>query len=162
MSSPETLPEIRMGCRDLPDEAFVRAFENCEIAGESFRHADHVRLAWILVTKHGLSGAEQRFCEGLKRLASHLGVSEKFHLTVTLAWLRAVAARVEPDRADAFAAWIALHPSLLNRGFLHHYYSEPLLASSQARTDWVEPDRRPLTDTRIPEALLETGSCLAG
>ena len=149
--------EIRMGYRNLSDEAFVHAFESCEIVGQSFRHADHVRLAWIYVTKHGLRGAERRFCQGLERLAAHLGVPEKYHLTVTLAWLRAVAARVTPGRAESFDTWIAANPGLLDRQFLHHYYSELRLASSEARTSWVEPDRRTLTDTSVGEALVEEG-----
>jgi hypothetical protein len=162
MSTLEMLPIVRMGYRDLSDDAFVQAFENCEIAGESFRHADHVRLAWIYVTKHGRRIAEQRFCDGLQRLASRLKVPQKYHLTLTLAWLRAVAARVEPGRTAPFDAWIAIHPGLLDRGFLHHYYSEPLLASPQARIHWVEPDRRPLEDTCILGAPLERGNGSAG
>lgn len=158
MSSLKMISEIPMGYRGLSNEAFVQAFENCEIAGQSFRHADHVRLAWIYVTSYGLEVAEQRFCEGLQRLASHLGVPEKYHLTLTLAWLRAVSARVTPGRAKSFEDWIAAHPALLDRGFLHHYYSESLLASPEARASWVEPDRRPLTDTRIPEALRKKAS----
>jgi len=142
-------PEICMGYRNLSDEAFVQAFENCHVAGESFRHADHVRLAWIYVTRFGLRMAEERFCQGLQRLAAHLGIPEKFHLTVTLAWLRAVAARVGPGEAPSFEEWIARHPRLLDRSFLQNYYSEPHLTSAVARANWVEPDRRPLEETCI-------------
>jgi hypothetical protein len=146
-------PEIHMGYRDLSDEAFVQAFESCNIAGDSFRHADHVRLAWIYVTKLGLGMAERRFCEGLRRLATHLGVPEKFHFTLTVAWLRAVAARVRADSARSFEDWIASHPRLLDRSFLHNYYSEARLASTQARTNWVEPDRRTLAETDLTEEI---------
>ena len=145
-------PEVRMSYRHLSDEAFVHAFESCRIAGQDFRHADHVRLAWIYVTRYGLREAEDRFCEGLIRLATHLGVGEKFHLTITVAWLRIVAAHVAPHPVQPFDVWIAGHPGLLDRGFLRHYYSEESLAHPDARKNWREPDRRSLSEARIAEA----------
>jgi len=141
--------EIRMGYRDLSDQAFVSAFENCEIAGNRFRHADHVRLAWIYVTTLGLHEAEQRFCNGLRRLAAYLGVPEKFHLTMTLAWIRAVAGRVEPDQRQTFEGWFAANPELFDRSFLHNYYSESCLASAQAHAHWVEPNRQSLVNKSL-------------
>jgi len=152
MKAPDMPPDVRMDYRSLSDEAFVHAFESCHITGESFRHADHVRLAWIYVTRFGPRMAEERFSEGLRRLAAQLGIPEKFHLTVTLAWLRVVAARVKSDQVQSFDDWISIHLELLDRSFLHNYYSEPCLTSAVARANWVEPDRRPLDETRIADA----------
>jgi hypothetical protein len=31
----------------MGDEEFLRAFRSCELPASSFRHGDHLRLAWL-------------------------------------------------------------------------------------------------------------------
>ena len=42
------------------DNEFAEAFENCTLTNESFRHADHIRLAWIYTRKFGLRRITER------------------------------------------------------------------------------------------------------
>ena len=136
---------VSLGSAHLADLDFVAAFEDCTLRAEHFHHADHVRLAWLYLTWHGYESAEQRFRDGLIRLARHFGVADKFHVTMTVAWLRAVQARIAPGGEISFDGWIAGHPELLDRDLLLTYYSKDRLVSTEARAGWLEPDRKALS-----------------
>jgi hypothetical protein len=142
----ESVPKFCLNSELLTDCEFIEAFENCTLLAEHFRHADHVRLAWLYLKGHDYETAEQRFRDGLIRLAGHFGVPQKFHLTMTLAWLRAVHARVTLDEEALFDSWIAGHAELLDRNFLLNYYSKERLKDEQARIVWLEPDRKALSE----------------
>jgi hypothetical protein len=137
--------QVPLGSAHLTDRDFVAAFEACTLRPEHFHHADHVRLAWLYLTSYEYESAEQSFCQGLVRLAAHFGVPEKFHQTMTLAWLRAVQVRIVPGGESSFEDWIAGHPELLERDLLLDYYSKERLADPEARVSWLEPDRKALS-----------------
>ena len=142
-----TLKEIAPGCAHLNDAEFVDAFEKSVLRPEWFHHADHVRLAWLYVTQHDYAAAEKRFHEGLVKLAAHFGVPEKFHFTMTMAWLRAVQVRIAGNGETSFVRWIGNHLELLDRDFLLNYYSKDRLAGAEARAGWLDPDRKALCQT---------------
>src|SRR5690349_5520145 len=75
----------------MNDIEFLRSFESCELPKESFHHRDHIRLAWLYLGMHTLAEAERRVEESIRRFATHLGVPEKYHQTITIAWMRRVA-----------------------------------------------------------------------
>jgi hypothetical protein len=136
---------IRSGTLNLSDDEFVRAFENCELAGSSFHHADHVRLTWIYVCQFGGQGATERVLAGIRRFAAHHGSPKKFHFTQTCAWVRLVAAaQRESIDVKIFLEFVAAHPELLDANALAGYYSKALLDSPAAGSGWVEPDISPL------------------
>jgi hypothetical protein len=136
---------VRLGTAHLSDKEFVVAFEDCRITGDSFHHADHVRLAWLYVREFGEIGAQEKFLAGIRKLAAHLGAAQKFHCTTTVAWLRLVAAAQREDsRTALFGDWVVKHHSLLDKEFLLAHYSKECLDSAEARNGWVEPDLRPL------------------
>ena len=114
----------------MTDDEFVHAFESCTLPPEAFHHRDHLRLARIYLDRWGLDTATARFIESLKRYATHLGKSEKYHQTMTIAWMRVVAAS---DRAAE-----------LDKGHLYRYYSRQRLDSPEARMGFIEPDLQQL------------------
>jgi len=133
------------GCQHLNDEELLRGFEGCRLAPGSFHHGDHVRLAWICVRRFGALGAEEFLIRGIRKMADNAGVSQKFLHTTTVAWVRLVAARLETIEGDLkFEDWITRWPELLNKNYLNEYYSAETLASQEARSGWIEPDRKPL------------------
>jgi hypothetical protein len=137
--------DIRSGTLHLSDEAFVRAFESCELTGSAFHHADHVRLTWIYVRQFGEKAATKRVLAGILRFATHSGSAKKFHVTQTCAWVRLIAAaQSNASELTTFAEFVAAHPELLDANALARYYSKPLQDSPAARAGWVEPDVRPL------------------
>lgn len=127
------------------EQEFVRAFESCELTNEGFHHRDHIRLAWIYLRRHGEPEARRRIAAGIRKFASHHNKSEKYHETITLAWLRLVADAMGRVPQDAgFDELASLCPELLEKRTLERYYSSALLNSEAARTGWMEPDLRPL------------------
>jgi hypothetical protein len=137
--------EIRSGTLHLTDDELVRAFESCELAGASFHHPDHVRLAWIYVCRFGEEAATERMLAGIRRFATRNGSPQKFHFTQTCAWVRLIAAaRRESSRVKTFEEFVAAHTGLLDANLLARYYSKSLLDSPAARVGWVEPDINPL------------------
>jgi hypothetical protein len=122
------------------DEELVAGFEAGSLP--EFHHADHVRLTLVYLARHGRDGALRRVTDGVRRLAAIDGHPEKFHLTMTRAWVDLLeAARVaHPDARDP-AALVAACPALLDKDALLRFYSRETLHSERARTGWVPPDR---------------------
>ena len=133
----------------MNDHEFVDAFETCRLPNELFHHRDHLRLAWIYLERYGASDAPARIAESIRRYAAHHGESDKYHETITVAWLRLVADSTGRMRAASFDELLAACPELLDKNTLHHYYSPELLASETARTQCVAPDRKALPDAAL-------------
>jgi hypothetical protein len=126
--------------RRLSDDEFVRGFEAGTL--EDFPHADHVRLTVIYLTRHGREATLRRMATGIRSFATAKGAPEKFHATVTRAWVELVdsARRAHPAAVDA-AALVAACPLLLDRHALLRFYSRERLDSPEARAGWLTPDR---------------------
>jgi hypothetical protein len=124
----------------LTDDELVAGFEAGSLA--DFHHADHVRLTLVYLARHGRDEALRRMTDGVRRLSAHDGHPEKFHLTMTRAWVDLLeAARVAHRDAADPAALVAACPSLLDKDALLRFYSRDSLYSERARTGWVPPDR---------------------
>ena len=135
------MDSIRLGTAHLTDDEFVGAFESCRLPAAQFHHADHVRLAWVYLGRESEPMAAERFEQALQRFAAHNGVSEKYHRTITLAWIRLVgAARKEAPQAVGFYEFAEMHPELLAVEYLEKFYSQERLARREAREGWVAPD----------------------
>jgi len=129
---------------NVADEEFVRAFEACNTPNEGFHHRDHIRLAWIYHRLYGREAAA-RIAAAIRKFAAHHGKSDKYHETVTQAWMRLVAHCSEAETAD-FESFAARHPELLDKTLLSEFYSDALLQSDLARERFAAPDRKPLPD----------------
>lgn len=127
----------------MNDREFVAAVESCALARSDFRHADHVRLAWIYLRDCPLIEAIERFTTALRRFAAHHGATGKYHETITWAYLLLIHERMQRDGAprdwEAFRAANAdlfdWKPSILNR-----YYAPATLGSDLARRVFILPD----------------------
>ena len=129
----------------MDDERFRACFEAGLIEPASFRHADHIRLAWVYLRAFGYEEAEGRMREAIRGLAARAGVPGKYHETLTIAWMRLVAAAIAlSPRASTFDAFSRAHGWLLDKGAIGDYYGAQRLASAQARAGWVDPDLREL------------------
>jgi len=111
----------------MTDQEFVDAFETCRLPNELFHHRDHLRLAWIYLQRYGASAAPARIAESIRRYAAHHGKSDKYHETVTVAWLRLVADSTGRTRAANFDELLASSPELLDKNTLNQNYSPKLL-----------------------------------
>ena len=132
------------------DEDFLRAFEDLSYPAGQFHHREHLRVAWLYLQSGDASRAAERMAGGIRRFANHHGATQKYHHTLTLAWMRLVAAAlVETPEGKTFEQFMAAHPELSSKDALAKYYSGELLQSAQAREGWIEPDLQPLPSLRI-------------
>jgi len=137
--------ELNLGTAPMSDDAVLQAFEDCQLDPRKFHHADHIRLAWLLIRAYGLTDAEAKLLRGIQKMAQHAGVPQKFHYTTTVAWARLVAAASRNSNShDSFYEWISTHPELLDPHLMCGYYSPGRLETPQARSEWLEPDLKPL------------------
>jgi hypothetical protein len=124
----------------LTDDELIAGFEAASLP--SFPHADHVRLTILYLTRYGRDETQKKLFEGLRRFAAAKGVPDKFHITMTIAWLDLVddARRRHPEARDP-STLVTACPELLNRDALLRFYSPDRLLSDDARQRWVPPDR---------------------
>ncbi|WP_238011055.1 hypothetical protein KZZ52_12855 [Dactylosporangium sp. AC04546] len=117
---------------------------------ERFGHREHVHVTWLAVRRAGMPAAIGVVSEGIRRTARYAGVPQKYHVTISRAWVELVAVHAEPasDVAEDFAGFLARNPALLDKRLLGRFYRSSTLASPEARTGWVEPDLLPLPPGR--------------
>ena len=112
--------------------------------GGPFRHRQHIHLAFLAVRRYGMPEAITRICGWIQRIAAYERTPQKYHHTVSRAWVEIVAHHVDadPDCAD-FGTFAARHPALLDKRLLTRHYRSSTLAAAPARSGWVEPDLLP-------------------
>jgi len=118
-------------------------------SGGRFGHRQHVQLTWLAVRRYGMPAAIGLVSEGIRRTARYAGAPQKYHETISRAWVELVAHHAigHPGFAAGpeadFGGFAARHPLLLDKRLLARFYHPATLASPAARTGWVEPDRAP-------------------
>jgi hypothetical protein len=134
----------QLGSAALSEAELADQMERCVYPNASFHHPDHLRLAWhYLRTLRGSAAGRMR--QTIRSFAVSLSHPEKYHDTVTIAWMRLVAAALDcTPQLDEFEPFLSGHSWLLDRDALLAFYSRDLLFSEPARAGWVEPDLRPL------------------
>ena len=108
-----------------------------------FGHREHVHLTWLAVRRVGVPAAVALVSDGIQRTARYAGVPQKYHATITRAWVELVGHHAAERSEDDFTAFADHHPALLDKRLLGRFYRPATLASPQARTGWVEPDLAP-------------------
>jgi len=126
-------------------EKLAFAFEAGTLAPADFGHAEHVCLAWHYLNRDPLLVAARRVCDGLRRYTRSVGVSGKYHETVTLAWLMLVQERRARGAGASWEAFRQANPDLFDATarLLDAYYRPATLRSPAARRHFVLPDRVP-------------------
>lgn len=111
---------------------------------ERFGHREHVHLTWLAVRRVGVRAAIGLVSDGIQRTARYAGAPQKYHATVSRAWVELVGHHAAEHGEDDFNAFADHHPALLDKRLLTaRFYHPSTLASSQAKTDWIEPDLAP-------------------
>jgi hypothetical protein len=112
-------------------------------AAGRFGHREHVRLTWLAVRRYGVAAAVGVVSEGIQRTARYAGAPQKYHATISRAWVHLVGQHAI-DGPDSFEVFLDRYPQLLDKRLLARHFGSALLASAAARTGWVEPDLAPL------------------
>lgn len=131
--------ELRAGGAPAFDEL---AAEVMAAAGR-FGHREHVHVTWLAVRWYGIPAAIRLVSEGIQRTARYAGAPQKYHATVSRAWVELVGYHATNEADGSFDAFAERYPALLDKRLLVRHYRPATLAAAPARTGWVEPDLAP-------------------
>jgi hypothetical protein len=127
----------------MSDQEVIRRFEHGEVSPDSFHHADHVRLAFAYLQEHPPLTALDKFSAALKRFAASIGKPDRYHETITCAYIFLIRERMSRRSAASWDDFAAHNPDLLlwKDGILDRYYQPATLQSELARRIFVFPDK---------------------
>lgn len=129
------------------DQQFKQQVESCEFPVTDFNHRAHIRLAYIYLADSSTQESIRLMRNTLMALLEHAGIepSEKYHETLTEAWILAVHHFMSKthwsESADDF---IDQNPLMLDSKIMMTHYSTDVLFSDQARQSFVEPNLDPI------------------
>lgn len=126
------------------EKAYVGPLQRLLHEEPAFGHRSHVALAWRYLQMTDLAMAESWMRSAIRDVASIHGTPEKYHETLTIAWVRLVAFHVRSQKSANFDEFLARNALLLDRRLPSHHYSKDLLQGTTATRTWVDPDLWPL------------------
>ena len=127
---------------DRRDAEFLAALEDGSLAAAAFDHAAHVRAGYLYLRRDGFAGGIAAFRHSLRRFAARHGAADKYHETITVAFLALIHQRMAAALpAEDWPAFAARNPELFEPGLLQRYYRPETLASAQARAVFVLESR---------------------
>jgi hypothetical protein len=137
----------------MDDSELLRRFETQAIPHAEWRHRDHLKVAYLYLTRHDFDTAATRMREGIQALnASHGGedsLAVGYHETLTIAWLTVVAAMIAEYGPGASAdEFLDSQPQLCQKNLLRMFYSRDRIMTPEAKARFVEPDLAPLPRKR--------------
>ncbi len=132
------------GAHGAPDPVLAAILPVITGPTGQFRHRQHINLAFYAVRRYGMPDAIGTICTWIRQIAAYERAPQKYHHTVSRAWVEAVAYHVAEDPGCAdFGDFAARHPGLLDKRLLSRHYRSSTLAAPAARLGWVEPDLVP-------------------
>jgi len=109
-----------------------------------FGHREHLELAWNYLRVYSIDEAGEAMVAAIRHVARLHGAENKYHETITRAWLHFVAVHAKRWGADSFESFLERNPDLLDSKLIQHFYSRELIFSEPARAAWTAPDLRRL------------------
>jgi len=129
----------------MTDQELIDQFENCTLPGECFHHREHVRAAFLYLTRYSILDALQIFSKTLRRFAEAHGKPQLYHETITWAYVFLIRERMaKAGKNQSWDEFARSNPDLLvwKDGILTRYYRPETLTSNLARAVFVLPDLR--------------------
>ena len=129
----------------LSDNDFIAQFETFELPENWFTHEAHLRLAYILLKRHGVLQSIQKMCAQIKQFDHHFGDGTKYHHTITIAAIKTVNHFMLKSSSTNIRALLQEFPQLKSNffGLLKCHYSPKILESNKSRVSYIEPDLLP-------------------
>lgn len=119
----------------------LQAMDNGTLTPQDFDYRAHIAVAFEALQEDDFFAASKRIADGLKRLTIAAGMPEKFHATITQAFMSAIAEAMHVSPAETAEDFLARNPELLAGSFLKARYSPSCLASDLARKVALLPDQ---------------------
>jgi hypothetical protein len=128
----------------MTGEELIEQFECGATPADSFHHVDHVRLAFEYLRRCPALEALGRFSDALRRFAAAQGKAQRYHETITWAYLFLIRERMA--RAGCAQTWEEFAERnadllLWKDGVLRTLYRQETLDSVLARHTFVLPDQ---------------------
>jgi hypothetical protein len=127
----------------MTETVFDELLAAATVAAGTFGHREHVHLTWLAVRRVGMPAAVALVSDGIQRTARYAGAPQKYHATISRAWVELVAHHAAEHEEPDFDTFAGRHPALLDKRLLTRFYRSTTLAGAPARTGWVEPDLSP-------------------
>jgi hypothetical protein len=128
----------------MSGDTLIEQFEAGRTAADTFHHADHVRLAFEYLCRYPVLEALRRFSDALQRFAAAQGKAQRYHETITWAYMFLVRERiVKGGGRQTWDEFSRCNRDLLawKGGVLASLYRQETLDSDLARQTFVLPDR---------------------
>lgn len=136
-------------------ECLVNSFERAEIKPEEWDHRAHVVVACWYLLCYSEPEAIDRMRAGLCRYLEAHGIvttpERGYHETITISWMRLVRHYLATSHLDRTLVDLInrLVERFADKDLLLTHFSRERLFSWEARTQWVEPDLKPLPQSNI-------------
>ena len=124
-------------------DPLVEAFEAATLDPAAFHHREHLYVAWWYLRELPVEEALARYVRHLRALTVALGACQKFHATMTWAYVVLLDAAMQRAPGATFDELLAGNPGLLvpRGGALLEHYDREQLDSDEARKRFVLPRR---------------------
>ena len=130
------------GSTTMTDDDLLAAFGDASLPSGAFHHEQHVRVAWLFVTRVGMPEALREFPDALRRFADAKGATNLYHTTITWAFLLLIHERQARQPAGDWDAFATANPDLLRwkPSVLDRLYAPGTLATELAKRVFLMPD----------------------
>ncbi len=108
-----------------------------------FGHRQHVQLTWLAVCRYGTADAIGLISDGIRSTARYAGAPQKYHATISRAWVELVGHHTDASDAIDFDTFAERNAALLDKRLLSRFYRSSTLDGAEAKTGWVAPDLAP-------------------
>jgi hypothetical protein len=128
----------------MTDEEWIRLFEACAIPNAAFHHRDHVRTAFLYLSRYPATQALERFSTSLARFARAHGKPERYNETITWAYLFLIRERMAREAGrQSWPEFARENGDLLDwtDSILAKYYRPETLTSDLAKRVFLFPDK---------------------
>jgi hypothetical protein len=139
----------------MTDVEFLQRFESLTLPLEHWHHRDHLRLAYLYLTRYDFETAARKISAGIRAHNAAHGILDTptsgYHETQTMLWLHLVAAMLaQYGPGDGVDDFLDFHSQLSAQKIHRLYYSSERFMSPEARAAFVPPDLAslPVIDAR--------------
>jgi hypothetical protein len=123
---------------------FLHALEACTLPQSDFGHAAHVRAAYLYLQSGEFAASLERIRRTIRNYAASLGKPDRYHETITVAYLALIQQHIcERGNGGGWAAFARDNPELFEPGLLLHFYPKAQLESELARRVFLLPRALP-------------------
>ncbi|AFY58752.1 hypothetical protein Riv7116_6413 [Rivularia sp. PCC 7116] len=131
-------------------KSLIAKFENFTLPRSEWNHQAHLTVALWYLNRDDEQEAINIIRQSIQRYNAAMGIKTTkdggYHETLTLFWVRMVShyLSVNKEKSSIPETTIAIYRIYRDKHLPFQYYSRDLLMSWEARTNWVEPDFKPL------------------